>query len=101
MVVYILLGAVGVPVFSMGRAGFSVLVSPSGGFIVSWIAVSALIGWICEKYGKKFWTVAGGYGGRQSVVLCGRCFMGDCIDRHGGVGCAWGLYVSFPSGGYS
>lgn len=59
MVVYILLGAVGVPVFSMGRAGFSVLVSPSGGFIVSWIAVSALIGWICEKYGKKFWTVAG------------------------------------------
>lgn len=58
MVVYILLGAVGAPVFSMGRGGLSVLASPSGGFIISWIAVSALIGWICEKYGKGFWAVA-------------------------------------------
>jgi len=43
MLVYILLGSVGVPVFSAGKAGLAVLAGPTGGYLYGFIA-AALIG---------------------------------------------------------
>lgn len=37
VLLYILMGAVGIPVFSQFSGGFSVLVGPTGGFIVGFI----------------------------------------------------------------
>lgn len=42
--IWILLGAVGLPVFSGGRGGFGVLAGPTGGFIVSYLLSVVLIG---------------------------------------------------------
>lgn len=41
--VYLLLGAIGVPVFSQGRAGVGVLLGPTGGYLIGF-AVGALLG---------------------------------------------------------
>ncbi|TCL77134.1 MULTISPECIES: biotin transporter BioY [unclassified Curtobacterium] len=53
MLVYALLGVVGLPVFAGGSAGVGVLVSPSGGYIVGFVAAAALVGWIAERFGDR------------------------------------------------
>ena len=63
MLIYLLLGAVGVPVFSGLRGGLSMLVGPTGGFILSFPIMALIIGLGSnlnskEKYGDfKFWTL--------------------------------------------
>lgn len=39
---YIVLGAIGVPLFSGMRAGIGVLMGPTGGFILGWLAAAVL-----------------------------------------------------------
>jgi biotin transport system substrate-specific component len=53
MLVYALLGVVGLPVFAGGSAGFGVLAGPSGGYIVGFVAAAALVGWIAERFGDR------------------------------------------------
>ncbi len=48
VIVYILLGAVGVPVFAGFSGGFSVIIGPTGGYIVGFILMG-LIYWLFEK----------------------------------------------------
>lgn len=54
IIIYLLLGAVGVPVFSMMRAGMSVLAGPSGGFIVGFAPMAFVVGLVAEKWGYTF-----------------------------------------------
>lgn len=54
VLLYILMGAVGIPVFSQFSGGFSVLVGPTGGFIVGFIPTAFFIGWYLEKTAFKF-----------------------------------------------
>jgi biotin transport system substrate-specific component len=49
MVVYALVGLVGVPVFAQFGAGFGTLVSPTFGFILSFIFTAYAVGKIVEK----------------------------------------------------
>lgn len=37
MLVYVLLGAIGLPVFAGGKGGLDVIVGPTGGYLISWI----------------------------------------------------------------
>jgi biotin transport system substrate-specific component len=53
MLVYALLGVVGLPVFADGSAGVGVLVGPSGGYIVGFVAAAALVGWVAERFGDR------------------------------------------------
>ncbi len=46
---YILEGAVGLPVFAHGRAGFAVLISPTGGYLIGFIAAACIVGLLAEK----------------------------------------------------
>ena len=51
--IYILLGAVGVPVFSGFKGGFSVLIGPTGGYIFGFV-IMGLLYWLLENLlGKK------------------------------------------------
>lgn len=54
MVIYVLLGAAGLPVFAMARAGLSVLAGPGGGFILGYIATAFVVGLVTEKCGHSF-----------------------------------------------
>lgn len=53
MIVYIALGAIGIPVFAGGNAGLGVLVGPTGGYIIGFVLAAYLIGWILEKFPQK------------------------------------------------
>ncbi len=44
ILVYLLLGAVGVPVFAAGSAGLGVIMGPLGGYLLSWPVAAAIAG---------------------------------------------------------
>lgn len=48
-ILYIIMGAVGIPVFAQMSAGLGVIVGPTGGFIVGFIPTTLLIGLYLEK----------------------------------------------------
>ncbi len=49
MVLYAVLGVVGLPVFTEGASGLGVLAGPTGGYIVGFILSAALVGWLAER----------------------------------------------------
>ncbi|WP_052360649.1 biotin transporter BioY [Oceanobacillus manasiensis] len=52
MITYILVGTAGVPIFSGLSAGPMQLISPTGGFIFSFVFIAFFVGWIAEKQKK-------------------------------------------------
>ncbi len=52
--IYVLMGAVGMPVFAGFTGGLSIVVGSTGGFILSFPIMAYVIGIICEKYNDKF-----------------------------------------------
>lgn len=57
VIVYVLLGAVGLPVFSGFKGGIGVLLNTTGGYILGFV-FSALVMWAFEKsFGKKTWAL--------------------------------------------
>lgn len=57
VVVYILLGAVGLPVFTGFMGGFAKLMGPTGGYIVGYIPLVLLTGIFADMPSKKHWTM--------------------------------------------
>lgn len=51
--VYVLLGAAGLPVFAGFRGGVHVIVGPTGGYILGYIAAAWLVGLISRHFGGK------------------------------------------------
>lgn len=49
LLVYLLAGVLGLPVFASGTAGFGVLAGPTGGYLVSFPVAGALIGGIVHR----------------------------------------------------
>ncbi|MGN0376149.1 MAG: biotin transporter BioY [Suilimivivens sp.] len=58
VLIYILLGAVGIPVFAGFQGGIGVILGNTGGYIIGFI-FSALVMWAMERLlGKKTWVLA-------------------------------------------
>ncbi len=53
VLVYILLGAVGVPVFSGFKGGIGALMGPTGGYIIGFLFTAIITGFILDRFGKK------------------------------------------------
>ena len=53
ILVYVLMGAIGLPVFSGFSAGIGAIVGPTGGFILSFPIMGFIIGLICERTDNK------------------------------------------------
>jgi len=53
--IYLLLGGLGLPVFSAGGAGFGVLFGPTGGFLLAFLPVGFLVALILSHYKHKAW----------------------------------------------
>ena len=68
-VVYLLMGAVGVPVFSGFRGGLSVLLDTTGGYIIGFVA-SALVYWlVTSRLGESLPVVIAAFMGREGELL--------------------------------
>lgn len=48
-VLYLLLGAVGLPVFSQFRGGAAVLAGPTGGFLIGYIFIALIVSFVSNK----------------------------------------------------
>ncbi|RKH30867.1 biotin transporter BioY [Corallococcus sicarius] len=74
--VYLLLGAVGLPFYAKAASGWGALVGPTGGYLVAFLPVAWLVG-LAARHGmdRKPWTAAPVFLGGQLVIL--------------GIGMAW------------
>ena len=63
MLVYALIGLVGLPVFANFSGGLDTILSPTFGFILSFILVAYIAGYIVEKYPSKVGFVVAGLAG--------------------------------------
>ena len=72
VLIYILLGSIGLPIFAMGKSGISVLVGPNGGFIIGYITTAFITGVVTEKYmDKKYIIFVGMFMSVLTCYLCG------------------------------
>lgn len=83
VILYILVGALGIPVFSGFKGGFYVLFGATGGFIFSYIPVAFINSFISSKTNKKMPKFIGGilsliplyaWGTLQYSVVCSQDF---------------------------
>lgn len=54
-IVYILLGMIGLPVFTGFNSGLAAVTGPTGGYIVGFIFTALIVGFSVEKVGRKIW----------------------------------------------
>lgn len=57
VIVYILLGTVGLPVFTNFMGGFAKVLGPTGGYIIGYIPLVLLTGIFADMPSKKRWTM--------------------------------------------
>ena len=53
VVIYLLLGAVGLPVYAGGTSGIGILLGSTGGYMVSWIFTGLILWAVQTAFGKK------------------------------------------------
>ncbi len=78
MIIYVLLGAAGLPVFAMAHGGVGVLIGPGGGFILGYILTAFVVGWCTDRWGHSFRVlIPAMIAGCLTVYACGVAwFMG-------------------------
>jgi biotin transport system substrate-specific component len=70
--VYLLAGACGLPVFAGGTGGIGRFVGPTGGFLLGYLPVVWVIGWIADRgRGRMPWDVAAMILGAAVLYACG------------------------------
>lgn len=57
VVIYLLMGLVGLPVFAQAKGGAAVLFGPTGGYLIGFIFKVYVLGKLLERIGYRFWTV--------------------------------------------
>ncbi|OPY37711.1 MAG: BioY family protein [Methanoregula sp. PtaU1.Bin051] len=67
---YVLLGALGLPIFHNGLAGVGVLLGPTGGYLIGFI-FAALIAGIAFENSSKTSRIAGLAGATLAIYCCG------------------------------
>ena len=85
VIVYILLGAVGVPVFAGFKGGLGSLLGMTGGYIIGFIFMTIISGLIIQKFGRKF------------IVMMLALILGLAVCY--AFGTAWFIYVYTNSKG--
>lgn len=79
--IYLLIGLVGVPVFSGFGAGFGKLFGPTGGYLIGFIFMSLIAGYMIEKFpGKKYMYLIGMTAGLLVAYTMGTLWLSYQLD---------------------
>jgi biotin transport system substrate-specific component len=63
VIVYLLLGMAGMPVFAAMQAGPGILFGPTGGYLIGFLPMTFITGWLSER--------AKGFAGYCAAMICG------------------------------
>ncbi len=96
---YALLGAIGLPIYSDAASGWSVLVGPTGGYIIGFVLSAAIVGWAAERRWDRGWLKAAVtfIGGSLVVFAVGLPWLSYSL---GGFGLANDLQATLVAGFY-
>jgi biotin transport system substrate-specific component len=76
VVLYVALGAVGLPVFSGLTGGIPKLIGPTGGFIFGYILLALITGLVVDRFGKHKWSYPVGMVlGTAVLYICGTAWI--------------------------
>jgi len=60
MLLYVLVGTAGLPVFAQASGGSEHLIGATGGYLIGFIVAAAVVGWLAQKgWDRSFGTAAG------------------------------------------
>ena len=80
-IIYLLLGAVGVPVFSSFRGGFQVLAGPTGGYLIGFIFLALIMGFALDHFDRKLVpTIIGMIIGMAVCYACGTVWLAKLLS---------------------
>lgn len=92
-IVYIMIGMVGLPVFSGFTGGIAKLAGPTGGYIIGLIPMALISGYFIEKYKNKFLHICAMIAGTIICYIFGTAWF--CIVMDSSVAAALAICV-FP-----
>jgi biotin transport system substrate-specific component len=77
MIVYLLLGFVGLPVFSGGRSGLGVLAGSTGGYLIGFVICAIVVGSLVErkKHPGFLWYCMSMAAGTLALYACGAAWL--------------------------
>lgn len=82
IIVYILLGLVGLPVFASFTSGIGKLMGPTGGYIIGYIFLGLIYGFFLHKFsGKLVWNIVGMVLGTAVCYAFGTAWLGFQLDK--------------------
>ena len=78
---YVLLGVAGVPVFAHGASGMQAIAGMTGGYILAYAVVAAVLGWMAQNgWTKNVWKTAAAMAIGAAIVLsCGAAWLSAFI----------------------
>jgi len=84
LVLYLAAGALGAPIYADGAHGWSALNSPSGGYIVGFVAAAALTGFLAERrWDRRFSSaVTAMLSGNVVIYLFGLPWLAHVLDTN-------------------
>lgn len=69
---YLAVGAAGVPVFTDGASGLAYLTGPTAGYLVAFPLAAALVGRLAERRAdRRFWSMVGAFLAGSAVIYLG------------------------------
>lgn len=92
VLIYLLLGCVGLPVFSKGQAGIQVLAGATGGYLIGYFFITLAAGWMVERFEKKIYMHV--IGMATGMLLChtiGTIWLGFMLHLSAGAAIAAGF----------
>lgn len=73
---FLLEGALGLPVFSNGLGGFLVFLSPRGGYLIGYLLASYLVGWMSDRKQSTLLTLIVG---SMAIYVCGASYFATFV----------------------
>lgn len=81
---YLALGALGVPVFAMGGAGAPWILGTTGGYLMAFPMAAALSGWIAGRNGRLLRTTVAFLTGTAVIFALGAAWLSVVTQLHAG-----------------